>query len=96
MPEISTGYWKAMKMPSQAASSGFMASRSLPSNSTSPWVTWIGLATGQHLRERALARAVRPHDGVHLAGIHLQVDALEDLVVFNFGVQILDFQHGIG
>ena len=24
---------------------------------------------GQHLRERALAGAVRPHDGVHLAGV---------------------------
>src|SRR5713226_4425272 len=40
MPEISTGYWKAMKRPSHAASSGFMASKSLPLNSTSPWVTW--------------------------------------------------------
>src|SRR5229473_394674 len=40
MPEISTGYWNAMKRPSHAASSGFMASKSLPLNSTSPWVTW--------------------------------------------------------
>src|SRR5258708_22022392 len=40
MPEISTGYWKAMKRPSHAASSGFMASKSLPLNSTWPWVIW--------------------------------------------------------
>src|SRR5450755_2318409 len=40
MPGISTGYWKAMKRPSHAASSGFIASKSLPLNSTWPWVTW--------------------------------------------------------
>ena len=38
-PGISTGYWKAIKMPSPARSSGDSASKSLPLNSTVPLVT---------------------------------------------------------
>ena len=38
-PGISTGYWKAIKMPSPARSSGDISSRSLPLNSTEPLVT---------------------------------------------------------
>ena len=41
-------------------------------------------ATGQHLRECAFTRAVWPHYGVDLPGIHLQVKTLEDLAIFNF------------
>ena len=37
----------------------------------------------EHLGEGALARAVRPHDRVHLAALHLEVDALEDSVVLD-------------
>src|SRR5450759_3357481 len=40
----------------------------------------VGLAAGQRLRQRAFARAIRAHDGVHFAGVHLQVNALEDFV----------------
>ena len=36
---------------------------------------------GEHARERALARAVRAHDGVDLALVHLQIDAAEDVLV---------------
>src|SRR6185437_10966541 len=32
----------------------------------------------QHLRERALARAVRTHDCVHLASVHREVEAAQD------------------
>ena len=39
----------------------------------------VGVAAGQDAGERALAGAVRPHDGVDLAGVDRQVDALEDL-----------------
>ena len=35
---------------------------------------------GEHLRERALARAVRAHDGVDFAALHGERDALEDLL----------------
>src|SRR5438093_1603828 len=38
-PGISTGYWNAMKTPSRARSSGFIARRSLPSNRARPPVT---------------------------------------------------------
>ena len=52
-------------------------------------------AAGEHPGQGALARAVGPHDGVDLARIHRQVNAAEDLVVVNFRVQVLDFEHGI-
>src|SRR5262245_15555116 len=38
-PGISTGYWKARKIPSRARTSGVIASRSCPSKSTWPSVT---------------------------------------------------------
>ena len=47
---------------------------------------------GEHLGERALARAVRSHDGVDLARLHREVDALEDFLVADARVQVLDFQ----
>jgi hypothetical protein len=43
----------------------------------------------EHVRERALARAVRAHDRVQLTLTHLQVQALHDLVAVNLDVQIL-------
>ena len=76
-PAISTGYWNAMNTPSRARSSGLIASRSRPSYDTSPSVTVVGMAR-QHARERALARAVRSHDGVDLAGVDAEVDAAQD------------------
>ena len=50
---------------------------------------------GQRTRQRALARAVRPHDGVHLAGVDGEVDPLEDLLAFGPNLQILDSQHAM-
>ena len=47
-------------------------------------------------REGALAGAVRPHDGVDLAGVDVKVDALEDRLLLDAGVQILDRQHNAG
>src|SRR5690606_8751339 len=44
--------------------------------------------------KRALARAVGAHDRVHLAGLHLEVQALEDLPAFHGSVEISDGQHG--
>ncbi len=40
----------------------------------------VGLPSGEDLRERALARPVRPHDGMDLAEPHLQVDPLQNFV----------------
>ena len=40
---------------------------------------FVGGMPGQHAGERALARAVGPHDGVHLARLHREVDALQNV-----------------
>src|SRR5205823_584585 len=55
-----------------------------------------GLAPGEDLRQRALARAVGAHYGVHLARPDLEVDAAQDLLacVAYLGVQVLDAEHG--
>ena len=42
--------------------------------------------------ERRLAGAVRPHQRVHLASAHLEVEALEDLLLLGGYVQVLDLQ----
>jgi hypothetical protein len=36
---------------------------------------------GDDIGERRLARAVRPHDGGDLAGLHLEVQPVDDLLV---------------
>ena len=48
---------------------------------------------GQRARKRALAGAVRAHDGVHFAGVHVQVDPLQDLLAFDLDLEILDIKH---
>jgi hypothetical protein len=53
----------------------------------------VVLASGQHRRQGALARAVGAHDGVDLAGVDGQIDALEDLVALNGGMKIGQFEH---
>jgi hypothetical protein len=54
----------------------------LPLYRTSPPVTSKS-AAGQHVGERALAGAVGPHDRVDLAGVHRQVQTLEDFALFD-------------
>jgi hypothetical protein len=54
----------------------------------------VAVAAAEDLAERALARAVRTHDGVDLARLHLEVDALEDGgSVFHPCLQVGDLQH---
>ena len=55
----------------------------------------VAVAAGQHLRQRALAGAVRPHDRVHLARLHREVDAACRISACPSTprVQIPDFQH---
>ena len=52
--------------------------------------------TSDRVGERGLARAVRTHDGVDLAMVDGEVDALEDLkwavLSFHGHVEVLDFQ----
>ena len=42
--------------------------------------------------ERALARAVGPHQRVRLAAADRQVDAAQDRLAFDGDVQVVDFQ----
>jgi hypothetical protein len=53
----------------------------------------VAVASGERVGERALARAVGAHDGVHLAGADIEVEPLEDLLVANGGGEVLDVQH---
>ena len=69
-----------------------MSKMFLPSKRTSPAVgVVVGLA-GEHIGERRFAGAVRAHDGVHLAGIHGEIETFENFLAVDLNVQILDFQ----
>src|SRR5207249_3946784 len=52
------------------------------------------LASGQDVRERALAGTVRSHDCVHFAGDDTQIDAAQDGLAINADVEVFDFKHG--
>ena len=45
---------------------------------------------GQGARERALAGAVRPHDGVHLARVHVEAEAFENVFIFRLDAEVFD------
>ena len=51
----------------------------------------VGLA-GEHIGERRLARSVRAHDRVHLALVHREIEAVQDLLAVDFDVQVFDFK----
>ena len=54
---------------------------------------FIAVAAGQHVAKGGFARAVRPHDGVHFTGLHIQREALEDFLAGDAGVEVVDLQH---
>ena len=53
----------------------------------------VARVAGDDVGQGALAGAVRPHQRVDLALVDRQVDALEDLLAVDRGVQILDLEH---
>src|SRR5439155_25303027 len=53
----------------------------------------VGVPPRKHLSQGALARAIRAHDGVDLAGPDLEVNATQDRFTTSFRVQVLDLQH---
>src|SRR5690606_38355964 len=55
----------------------------------------ITVAAGQHIGQRRLAGAVRPHDRMDLAGRDDQVDAAQDLLAVDGGVEVLDLEHSV-
>ena len=48
---------------------------------------------GEHTRERALAGAVRSHDGVHFAGADAERQALQNVLALGAGAQIANLKH---
>src|SRR5207247_9707319 len=46
----------------------------------------------EYLGERALPRAVRPHDRVHLAGAYREIDAAQNLPALDRSVEVPDFE----
>ncbi len=52
----------------------------------------VKIPSGQDLRERAFARTVGAHDGVHFAGIYGEVDAFQNFAPGYSGVQIFNFE----
>ena len=52
----------------------------------------ITVAACQHIGHGAFAGTVRPHDGMHLAGIDGQVDPLQDRRVADRGMKITNFK----
>ena len=92
MPGISTGYWNARKRPSQAASSGFIASRSLPLKRISPPVTSYVSRRASTCASVLLPEPFGPMIECTSPAFSCQVDAFEDFAVLDPDVQILDFQ----
>jgi hypothetical protein len=45
---------------------------------------------GEDLRERALPAPVRPHHRVHLARVHGEGDALQNLLAADGGAEVAD------
>ena len=53
----------------------------------------VVILAGEHIGEGRLAGAVRPHDGMHLAGGEREVEAFQDFAAVDIDVQILDLKH---
>src|SRR5881396_1816421 len=91
MPRMATGYWNARNTPSgpdlRRHGEQIVALIQHPAGGDG-----VGRMTRENLGERALARAVRSHDRVHLAGVDGEVDAREDLPSLDRGVEVLDLQ----
>ena len=79
--------------PRARALSGDISRRSRPLKRTLAAGDGVARTAGQHVGERALAGAVRSHDGVHLAGLHREGEAPQDLLVADAGVKVFDLEH---
>src|SRR5579862_2354967 len=91
MPGISTGYWKARNTPSLRLL-GLHFEKIFAVEEHLALGHVVGFAARQYLRQRALARSVGAHDGMHFTRIDGQINAFENFVTAYLGVQIPDFQ----
>src|SRR5206468_3246211 len=55
----------------------------------------VTVAARKHRSQRALAAAVRAHDGVDFARVDGEADALEDLFALNARAEVFDFENGL-
>ena len=78
--------WRGTGRPGPAPTAR-RPSRSTPSRVTDAAEHLVAGASHDHVGQGALARAVRAHDGVHLAGADGEVDPLEDLLAGHAGAQ---------
>ena len=93
-PGISTGYWKARNKPFARPLVGLHREQVAAEIGDGAFADLVAFAAGEHRGERALAGAVRPHDRVHLAGIHREIDPAQDLAAVDEPrMQVLDFEH---
>ncbi len=53
---------------------------------------FIARLAGDHVRQRRLAGAVRPHDRVDLAFVHGERQPMEDLAILDTNLQVFDFE----
>ena len=53
----------------------------------------VTIAAGDDVAERGFAGAVRTHDGVDFAGLHVQREPFEDGFAGDTGVEVVDLQH---
>src|SRR6266566_5786973 len=92
MPRIATGYWNARNAPPRLRGHREQVLPFVPHLTGGDRVSRM---EGEHLSERALPRAVRPHDRMNLAGLHRQVDALEDLTALDRRMQVGNLQQHV-
>ena len=78
-PAISCGYWKARNMPALARTSVGHVGDVVALEPDPPAGDLVLGAGQQGVGQRGLARAVRAHDGVDLAGADDQVDAVQEV-----------------
>jgi hypothetical protein len=79
-PGISTGYFDEVAPLEEDLARGDLVAR----------------LADEHVRERALARAVGSHHGVDLARSEGQVDSLQDRYAVGAGVEVVDFDQILG
>ena len=82
--------------PALGALVGLEAEKIIALPSDAPGRHLVAFAPGEHVAQAALARAVRPHDRVHLAGPDHEVHAVEDRIAVHGDVETGDFEKGCG
>ena len=92
-PGIDVGYWKARKMPGLGPFVGLELEQVDAVDGRRALGDFVIRVAHQGVAQRALARAVRPHQGMDLALADRQVDPFEDLLAIDRDVQVVDLEN---